>query len=89
MPEGIMEKLSWDQIEEQFDQEWVELVDYDWDMTQPDPSAGVVRVHSKDRREFDRLMLQDPPEDSAILFVGDLRLPENTFLSVNLHQYKK
>ena len=38
-----MEKLSWKEIREKFDQEWVELIDYDWDMTEPDPSAGVVR----------------------------------------------
>jgi hypothetical protein len=46
----------------------------------PTRGGGVVRVHAKDRREFDRLAAIDPPIDSACVFVGD-PLPSNSFQS--------
>ncbi|ETW97115.1 MAG: hypothetical protein ETSY1_23850 [Candidatus Entotheonella factor] len=50
------QKLNWEEIKKRFDQEWVELIDYEWEETKPYPSGGVVRVHAKDRKEFDRLI---------------------------------
>ena len=63
-------KLSWEEIKERYDREWVELVDYDWPDEEPNPRAGVVRVHAKTRKEFDDLADIDPPFDSAYVFVG-------------------
>ncbi len=81
------EKLNWEEIQKRFDQEWVELVDYEWEDTKPYPSGGVVRVHSNNRKEFDRLILQDPPEDSAFVFVGKRKRHENVVLNFNMrHQ---
>ena len=81
-------RLSWDEITKSFDQEWVELVDYDWPENAAYPRAGVVRVHAKARREFDRLINQDPPPDSALIFVGN-RLPDpGVVFSANLHQWR-
>ncbi len=80
-------KLNWEEIQKRFDQEWVELVDYEWEDTKLYPSGGVVRVHAKDRKEFDRLILQDPPEDSAFVFVGKRKRPENIIRNLNIrHQ---
>ena len=64
-------KLTWEEIKKLDDQEWVELVDYDWPDEFPDPKAGVVRVHAKDRAEFDRLAAIGAPFDAACVFVGD------------------
>jgi len=65
------ERLTWEEIEKRFDQQWVELVDYDWPAGDPNPQSGIVRTHSNERREFYRLANEEPvPRDSAILFVG-------------------
>lgn len=63
-------KLSWDEIVRQYNQEWVELIDYDWPDTAAYPTSGIVRVHAKTRFEFDNLADIDPPFNSAYIFVG-------------------
>ena len=67
----MAEKLTWEEIKKQYDQEWIELVDYDWPDENPDPKAGVVRVHAKTKEEFDRLASIDAPRDAACVFVGE------------------
>ncbi len=74
----MAEKLSWDEILKRYNQEWVELVDYDWPDEEPDPKSGIVRVHAKTRAEFDRLTDVDPPQDSAYVFVGKPKRSEYT-----------
>ena len=65
------QRYTWKEIEEKFDQEWVELIDYNWPEGDPYPESGVVRTHAGQRKEFYRLANQEPiPSDSAILFVG-------------------
>lgn len=83
---GMAQKLSWSEIEKLFDKEWVELIEYDWPEGQAYPKAGIVRVHAKTRKEFDQLILQDPPDDSALIFVGKPQLPPGVVLSANLHR---
>lgn len=81
-----IKKLTWKEIERLYDREWVELVDYEWLDTEIHPRFGVVRVHSKSRKEFDELILNDPPERSALVYVGiPLRKP-GMVLSANLHR---
>ncbi len=63
-------KLTWQEIKERFDQEWVQLIDYDWPEGEPFPSAGVVQFHASDRKEFDTLSRQNPVDDAACVFVG-------------------
>ncbi|MCC6220948.1 MAG: hypothetical protein IT291_06885 [Deltaproteobacteria bacterium] len=82
-------KLTWDEIIKQYYGEWVELVDYEWDETEPDPKAGVVRIHSKNRKEFEGLVRTAPPEDSALVFVGKIVVPEGMTISSNLNQFMK
>ena len=68
---GNMEKkLTWEEITKQYDQEWVELVDYDWPEQDSYPRSGAVRVHANTRSKFDDLADRDPPLDSAYIFVG-------------------
>ena len=82
------ERLSWSEIRNRYDGEWIELVDFDWDDSEPDPTAGVIRVHSKDRKEFDKLISQGREKESAILYVGKLLdFPEGHFFNANQHQY--
>ena len=71
----MAEKLNWDEIQNRYSGEWVELVDYNWTDGEPYPSSGVVRVHAPDRKDFYAQANQARPADSAILFVGDLDLP--------------
>lgn len=84
----MKEKLTWGEIERKYNQEWVQLVDYDWPEEEPLPHGGVVQAHAKTRREFDELILREPQEDSALLFVGERKIPSGIILSANLHQWK-
>lgn len=63
-------KLTWEEIKKLYDQQWVELVDYEWDDSEIDPRAGVVRVHAKTRKKFDELILQSHETNSALVFIG-------------------
>lgn len=65
-------KLTWQQIETQFNHQWVQLVDYDWPEGTPYPKSGVVRVHAPERKEFYQKVhaMQPKPADSAFVFVG-------------------
>jgi len=83
---AMAKKLTWEEIKKQYDQEWVELVDYDWPDTDTYPHSGIVRVHAKTRREFDQLILQDPPEMSALVYVGMPNRKPGVILSANLHR---
>ena len=65
------ERLSWDEMKQRFDGEWIEIVDYDWPDDRPYPLAGVVRAHSRTRKDFHQCVKQLPHvPDSAWLFVG-------------------
>ena len=85
---GMEKKLSWQEIKQGFDQEWVELIEYDWPDEEAFPRSGIVRVHAKSRREFDRLINQDPPLDSALVYVGERKPEPGVIYSANLHQWK-
>jgi hypothetical protein len=77
----MAEKLSWEEIKIRYHQQWVELVDYDWPDSESDPHSGVVRVHARSRKEFDKLAAKEAPSDSAYVFVGRQSLPKDTLLS--------
>lgn len=79
------EKLTWVEIEKLYDQQRVELVDYDWPEGDPYPRSGVVRSHGSNKKEFYQQCRREPvPDDSAILFVGVPRIPEGTVFSPSL-----
>ena len=80
-------KLTWSEIEKRYDQEWVQLVNYDWPEGEPYPSSGVVQFHSPKRKEFDALSRENPVEDAACVFVGEVHVPENTIWSRVLYHH--
>lgn len=81
-------RLSWEEIEQEFDGEWVQLVDFDWDMTEPNLKAGVVRFHAKGRKELSSFIKGNAPRDSAIFYVGKISLPTNTVFNASLWPVK-
>ena len=81
----MAEKLTWEEIKKKYDQEWIELVDYDWPATEPNPKSGVLRSHAADKKQFYRQCKQEPvPQHSAIVFVGPPRLAAGTVFSPSL-----
>ena len=79
-----MERLSWEEIQKRYNQQWVQLVDYEWPEGEPRPLSGRVRIHAPERREFNKLILESEAVDAARVYVGDHRLPESTILSSNI-----
>ena len=83
----MAKKLSWADIQSKYDQQWVELIDYDWPLRQAHPNSGIVRVHAANRKDFDRLLLVDSPSDSALIFVGASESPPDGIIpSMNLRR---
>ena len=79
-------KLNWDEIEKLYDQQYVELVNYDWPEEEIHPRSGIVRVHSSDRVQFYNEVGKDTPVDSAIVFVGKIKLPKDVIFSPGLRR---
>ncbi len=78
-------KMTWEEIEKKYDQEWVELVDYDWREDEPFPRSGSLRSHAAKKKEFYQQCCREPkPQDSAILFVGRPRIPKRVVFSPSL-----
>lgn len=85
MSENTSEKLTWDEILKRYDQQYVELVDFNWPDEEPNPLSGVVRTHNADKKEFYRLTKREPrPDDVAILWVGKLPREEGVIWSPSL-----
>ena len=78
-------KLTWEEISKKYDQEWVELIDYDWPEKEPYPRAGIIRTHGVDKKQFHQECRRDPaPEISAFLYVGKKANLEKTVFSPSL-----
>jgi hypothetical protein len=78
------EKLTWDEILKRYDQQYVELVDFDWPDEEPNPLSGIVRTHNADKKEFYRQTKREPqPDDAAILWVGKLPREEGVYHAYN------
>ena len=78
-------KLTWKEIEKQFNQQWVELVDYDWPEGTPYPRSGIVRTHASDKKQFHKSCLEgDVPSDSALLFVGHKKSLDDSVFAPSL-----
>ena len=73
-----MNKLTWDQIRKKYDGQWVHLIDYDWDDGAPYPTAGVVHIHAKTRKEFNQLIMSSERISGARIYVGDIKETGNT-----------
>ena len=78
------EKLSWEEIEKRYNQEWIQLINYDWPEGDPYPKSGNVRVHATSRKEFNQLVKsKETIKDAARIFVGQTILPPHTIISCN------
>jgi hypothetical protein len=64
------QRMTWEEISKRYNQQWVELVDYDWPEGAPFPRAGVVRTHEADRKRFHSIVKRREPSGSALVFVG-------------------
>ena len=86
----MWKKQTWEEIKKQYDQEWVELVDYDWPDGTPYPRAGIVRAHAPERKQFYQICKEhdvreeDSPSDAAIVFVGRINPANQPYLSASL-----
>ncbi len=76
--------LSWQEIEKNYNQQWVQLVDYDWPEGEPRPKSGRVRLHASTRKEFNKLVLEAEPVNAARIYVGTHKMPEGIILSSNV-----
>ena len=77
-------QLLWDEIEKNYPNQWVQLVDFEWTEGNPRPSKGVVRISAPDRKEFNRLVLNADPVDGARVFVGSHNLPDSMYMRSNI-----
>ncbi len=68
-------RLTWSQIVEMFDGEWVELVDFNWDWKDAHPRLATVRHHAPDRRALMESVRNAPTDQvTAILYISSNRL---------------
>lgn len=79
-------KLTWDEIQKLYDQQYVELVSYDWPEEDIHPRSGIVCAHSSDRVEFYKQVGKNSPVDSAIVFVGKVKLPKDVIFSPGMRR---
>lgn len=64
-------KLLWTHIKEMYQNEWVELIDCDWERESARPIRAIVRNHSSDRVSLLRRAQRSKPNSrSVILYVG-------------------
>jgi len=82
------EKLTWKEIEEKYNHEWVLLDDFDWPDGTPYPKSGIVICHSQDRKEFNQLVHDSGAINIARVFVGKPKIPENVLVSYNMVRKK-
>jgi hypothetical protein len=66
-----MAKIPWSRIQDAFEGEWVELVEYAWKPERLHPHAGRVRHHSSNRKELlEMIAASGRADNSIILYVG-------------------
>jgi len=83
----MAKKLSWNEIKENYPDQWVELVECEWDPYEPDPRNGIVRHHAIRRKQLHELIMKDQPvDDAAVVFAGDVKFKEGIVFNANLHQ---
>ena len=67
----LSNKLLWSHIKEMYQNEWVELVDCDWEWGSPSPRRASVRNHATDRKELlKKINTTGRATGSVVLFVG-------------------
>ena len=65
------QRYSWEQIREQFNGQWVELVQYHWPWRRATPTWAIVKEHASDYSALQRVIAsQSPTSGSVVMFVG-------------------
>ena len=65
--------LSWNDINEKYKGQWVELVAYEWNWNHSSPSFAKVRHASSDRASLMAKVQNSPAvEDSLVLYIGTI-----------------
>lgn len=77
----MSERLTWAEIERRYPDEHVLLIEYDWREDEIDPRSGVVCAHAKTLRELARLSKENPAQDVAFLYVGEIKSFSGPILS--------
>ena len=83
----MIERLTWAEIEERYPEEHIQLIDYDWPDDEINPRSGIVHAHAKTLRELAQLTKENPVDDAALLYVGEIKSPPGTILSCNLVRF--
>ena len=80
----MAEKLSWEEIQQRYNGEWVELVDYEWLEGEPYPKAARIHAHAQSRKDFNKCCVENRfPGEAARLFVGRAMRTANSIFSCN------
>ena len=81
----MTKKLTWGEIKKLYPDQWVELIECEWDPVEPDPANGVVRHHAKKRNDLHELIMKDKPvNDAAVIYVGEITFTEGVVFNANL-----
>jgi hypothetical protein len=60
---------TWDEIKSRYHDEWIELVDFEWDDAEPYPVQGVVSAHHPDKKEFKKILsTKERVPEAALLY---------------------
>ena len=82
-------RLTWEEIKAQFDQQWIQLVDYDWPEGTPYPRSGIIRTFGNDKKDFHKRCQEgNVPKDSAFLYVGHKKSFDSSVFSPSLIRFE-
>ncbi|HEX6032172.1 MAG TPA: hypothetical protein VFY90_12145 [Tepidiformaceae bacterium] len=70
------ERLTWEEIERKYPEEWVLLVDLEQDEETLDVRAARVQFHSREQDLVERRLLEERPRRAAVLFIGNPLRPD-------------
>ena len=87
MPIPIQLVGPWEEIKQQYPDEWVLLVNYKLNKKKVDPSEGEVVAHAKDRKIFAELMKKINAKDSAVMFTGKISDGRSILCKIHLSYY--
>ncbi len=73
-------RLSWSKLQDSFEGEWVELIDFEWNWTLAHPIWARVRHHASDRNELLSKIEQSGKVPGSIVFYMGAH---NTFLRMH------
>lgn len=64
-------RMSWNQIKDLFANQWVELIDFEWDWDRTSPRWARIRHFSPDRQSLiEKIDSSGKIDDSVVLFIG-------------------